>query len=146
MRGMEITLPGGLPRNGVLDRQARFHPLTGWIEQGLIEFRGEFDRPRYVTAVLASALDSIGSQPVDSQRVEDLCVADRQYLMLRLATLLEGEQMWLQVDFRHCHALFDVDVQRGDLGHRVEEFLTFPESRGHDHIQVITGWGVIRLL
>jgi hypothetical protein len=35
--------------------------------------------------------------------------------MLRLAAMLDGEQMWLKADCGHCEALFDVDVRRCDL-------------------------------
>ena len=112
---MEIILPGGLLQNGSVERQASFHPLTGSIEQACIGSAAEFDRPHYVTAVLDSVLDRIGNRPADIRRVADLCVADRQYLMLRLAAMLAGEQMWLKVDCRHCQVLFDVDVQRCDL-------------------------------
>lgn len=115
MHCLEVILPGGLPENGCIERQARFRPLTGRIEQALIEFGRGLDRPGYVTAVLGSALDSIGNQPADAGRVADLCVADRQYLMLRLAAMLDGEQMWLNVGCGHCDALFDVDILRCDL-------------------------------
>ena len=115
MHGIGVLLPGGLPKNGCIERQTRFRPLTGRIEQELIEFGTGFDRPGYVTAVLGSALDSIGNEQVDAARVADLCVADRQYLMLRLAAMLYGEQMWLNVGCSHCDAPFDVDIRRCDL-------------------------------
>ena len=112
---MEVILPGGLPKYGCIERQTRFRPLTGRIEQELIEFGTGLDRAGYVTAVLGSALDSIGNQPADAGCITDLCVADRQYLMLRLGALLDGEQMWLKVGCGHCDAIFDVDVKRADL-------------------------------
>lgn len=115
MHGMEVILPGGLPKNGSLERRARFRPLTGRMEQTLIELKLDLDRPGYVTAVLASALDSIGNQSVNAEMAAELCVADRQFLMLRLASLLDGEQMWLNVYCGHCSAPFDVDIQRCDL-------------------------------
>ncbi len=115
MHGVDIILPGGLLKNGCIERQARFRLLTGRIEQALIELEMGLDRSGYVTAVLGSALDSVGNQPVDARRVADLCVADRQYLMLRLAAMLNGEQMWLKVGCGHCDALFDVDIRRCDL-------------------------------
>ncbi len=115
MNGKDVILPGGLLKNECIERQARFRPLTGRIEQALIEFEMGLGRPGYVTAVLGSALDSIGNQPADAGRVADLCVADRQYLMLRLAAMLDGEQMWLKVGCGHCEALFDVEVRRCDL-------------------------------
>ncbi|MCP4256645.1 MAG: hypothetical protein GY774_03850 [Planctomycetes bacterium] len=113
--GIDVVIPGGLSINGSIERRVRFLPLTGKIEQTLIALGKGLDRPGYVTAVLASVLDSIGRQPVDAGRVADLCVADRQYLMVRLAAILDGEQMWLQVTCAHCDALFDVEVRRCDL-------------------------------
>ncbi len=115
MYGMEFTLPGGLSKNGNIQRRAKFLPLTGRVEQALIEFGMVVNRPEYVTSVLTSVLDCIGDQKVDVECVSDLCVADRQYLMLRLAAILDGEQMWLKVTCAHCDALFDVEVLRCDL-------------------------------
>lgn len=115
MYGVEVILPGGLPKNGCIERQAIFHPLTGRIEQALIECGTGHNRTGYVTAVLCSALESIGKQPVDARLVADLCVVDRQYLMLRLAAMLDGEQMWLKVACGYCDAPFDVEVRRCDL-------------------------------
>ena len=99
MNDVEVTLPGGLAINGCIERQARFRPLTGRIEQALIEPGIALGRVGYVTSVLDSTLDSIGDQPAN---VSDLCVADRQYLMMRLAAMLNGERMWLKVGCRHC--------------------------------------------
>lgn len=115
MNGMEVMLPGGLSKNDNIQRQAKFLPLTGRVEQALIEFGMVVNRPEYVTSVLSSVLDCIGDQKVDAECVSDLCVADRQYLMLRLTAILDGEQMWLKLGCSHCNALFDVDVQRCDL-------------------------------
>jgi hypothetical protein len=115
VQGVEVTLPGGLVKNGGIERQARFRLFNGKIEQELIEFEMGLDQPGYVTRVLGSTLESIGNQPVDETQVADLCVADRQYLMLRLAAMLDGEQMWLKVDCLHCESLFDVNLRRCEL-------------------------------
>ena len=115
MHVMEVILPGGFSNNGSIQRQAKFKPLTGWVEQALIEFDEGLERPNFVTAVLSSVLDSIGDRAADSKCVSELCVADRQYLMLRLAAMLNGEQMWLKVACAHCDAFFDVAVRRCDL-------------------------------
>ncbi len=115
MNVMEVMLPGGLSKNGNIQRRAKFLPFTGRVEQALIEYGIIANRSEYVTSVLSSVLDSIGSQKVDAECVSDLCVADRQYLMLRLAAILDGEQMWLKVTCALCDALFDVDVRRCDL-------------------------------
>ena len=115
MNGVEVRLPGGLLKNGKLHRLAKFQPLTGRVEQQLIDYGNVINRPEYVTIVLSSVLDSIGDQKADEKGVADLCVADRQYLMLRLAAQLDGEQMWLKVGCSHCDAMFDIEVNRCDL-------------------------------
>ena len=43
MRGIEVTLPGGVLKDGRIERQTRFRPLTGRIEQGLIELGIQLD-------------------------------------------------------------------------------------------------------
>ncbi len=115
MHYAEVILPGGMIENGYLERRARFRPLTGRIEQALIEFGVGLDRPGYVTAVLNSTIDCIGDRSATSECIAALCVADRQYLMLRLMAMLSGEQMWLKIDCSHCGAPFDVNVRRCDL-------------------------------
>ena len=77
---MQVQLPGGLVENGQIERRARFHPLTGRIEQSLIESAMCQDRSAYVTAVLSHALDRIGELPADATTVSRLSIADRQYL------------------------------------------------------------------
>ena len=115
MHGMEVNLPGGLANNGNLQRHVKFHPLTGRIEQALLEFDKGLERPEYVTTVLSSVLDRIGEQQADERAVAGLCVADRQYLMIRLAAMLNGENMWLKVNCGYCKEAFDIQVQRCDL-------------------------------
>ncbi len=120
MRGVEVTLPGGLLNGdllngGRIERHSEFRPLTGRLEQELIELETQMDRPGYVTAVLDSVLDNIGNQSADSATAAKLCVADRQYLMLRLAAMLSGDQMWLNVSCGQCDAMLDVDVRRSEL-------------------------------
>lgn len=115
MHGIDIILPGGLFENGRIERHARFRPLTGRIEQTLIESELSVNRSAHVTSILLNFLESIGGKPVNAVRIADLCVPDRQYLMLRLAGLLYGEQMWLNASCRNCESLFDVEVHRSDL-------------------------------
>jgi hypothetical protein len=112
---MEVKLPGGLAREGSLEKRVRFRTLTGRFEQALLEADSGAGRAAYVTKVLSSALDSIGGEPADEEMTSRLCMADRHYLMLRLAAMLHGEHMWLNVMCSGCRALFDVEVCRCDL-------------------------------
>ncbi len=112
---MEVVLPGGLPQNGSIERHARFYALTGKLEQMLIDSDSNGSRIDYVTNLLSGVIQSIGDEPVDKLRVSNLCVADRQYLMLQLGRLLDGEQIWLKLACKKCSELFDVDLRRCDL-------------------------------
>lgn len=141
MNVIEVELPGGVARQGTIHRQAKFRSLTGRIEQALLEFKKTSDRPAYVTAVLDCCLDKIDNETVDAA---ELCVADRQYLMLRLAALLDGEQMWLKVVCGHCKDLFDVDIRRCDLPVKpAAAGYPFARVRLADHLLVVrTATGV----
>jgi len=115
MRGVEVILPGGLPENGYVERRACFRPITGKTELALVELERSAATPFYVSSVLLLVLESIGGRKVDAACVNSLCMADRQFLMLRLAALLGGEQVWLQASCGHCQALFDIEIRRCEL-------------------------------
>ncbi len=132
MRGVEVILPGGLPNNGNLERKVRFRPLTGELEHALIEMAEGSDRPAYVTAVLEAVLDSIGGLPAITSTIENLCVADRQYLMLHLSILLGGEHLWLNATCSHCKEFFDIDIHRDELPIK-------PAGQGYPQVNVKLG-------
>lgn len=115
MLGYEVTLPGGLSKDGKLVNRTTFKPLTGKVEQTFIEYSPDSGRPEFVTNILAAALDKIGSYYANEEIVSELCVADRQYLLLKLATILNGDLMWLKVCCQYCHEYFDVDIRRSEL-------------------------------
>jgi len=112
---VETLLLGGLLTRGGVERRAYFKPLTGQIELALMELDENLSRPLYVSSVLTLVLDSIGDRAVDKEYVMSLCVADGQFLMLRLSAILAGEQQWLKVTCAHCEAFFDVDFHRNEL-------------------------------
>ena len=114
MRGCEVILPGGIVDEHGLERHARFQLLTGRLEKAIAE-ADDHDRASYVSSVLALALDTIGQEAAGLEQVRQLCVADREFLMLQLASLLDGEQLWLKLRCAYCDALFDVDVRRDQL-------------------------------
>ena len=115
MQVYEVTLPGGLLKNGKPTKKAIFKPVTGKLEQTLIDYSLDSNRPEYVTQLLVTALDKIGDFTVNDEIISELCVADRQYLLLKLATILNGNLMWLKVCCQHCHEYFDVDLNRSEL-------------------------------
>lgn len=114
--GAEIALPGGLAYDGVLHRTGILRELTGFVEQSIrLETEAAETRPAKVSRILGEALGSVGGQKADRTTAASLCVADRQYLMIRLAQMLEGDLFWLSAECRHCSAPFDIDVARSAL-------------------------------
>ena len=112
---MHVQLLGGLEIDGRLERSAGFHQLSGKLEQALVELDRDQDRIGFVTEVLSLALDNIGGKPVEREMIDSLCMADRQYLMLKLATLLFGDNVWLEVSCKFCQESFDINIDRSEL-------------------------------
>ncbi len=82
------TLPGGLVIKGLLEKEASFKPLNGHLELRLAETVSlTEDIPSKVTDILFAAVNTIGNTPVDKKMITDLCVPDRQYLMMKLYSL-----------------------------------------------------------
>ena len=115
MLDMEVWLPGGFPTGQGVERRATFRPLTGRLERLLVEVDRRKSRTAYVTELLSASLECIGSRRADPEAVASLCVADRQFLMLRLAAMLGGELVWLQAVCERCHSMFDVSFRRNEL-------------------------------
>ena len=113
---LSVQLPGGLLYDEQIFREAIFRPLCGEVEMALQEAACEQNNiPGYVTTVLARALANVGGIPSDTSVIRRLGIADRRYLMLRLAALLEGDLFWLEAECRDCHKRFDVRVARSEL-------------------------------
>lgn len=111
-----VELPGGILLNGKLRRNATFKPLTGYIEQRIEEIRSsESNAAFYVTRVLMVSLQRVGDESPDYELLNSLSVADRQYLMLHLAAMLEGRYIWLQPKCSNCSATYDVQINRQEL-------------------------------
>lgn len=114
-----MQLPGGLWRQGERRRDFSFRPLTGDVELALadaaIADRGRGSVPQRVTAVLSAALARLGGDAVDPEAVRALPVADRQYLMRRLAAELGMEETWLAASCPRCGAGYDFPVRHGEL-------------------------------
>jgi len=111
-----VQLPGGLVLEGRLERQAVLQPLTGRLEQCLGELADSTENtPRAVSEVLDRALATLGGKPLQPGSSGQFCVADRQFLMVRLALLMEGDQVWIRPLCERCGAPFDVGLQRSAI-------------------------------
>ncbi|MDJ0841882.1 MAG: hypothetical protein QNK37_35595 [Acidobacteriota bacterium] len=109
-------LPGGLWSEGGLRRDYRFKPLNGEVELAVAEAGMEAPTlPARVTAVLAACLAELGGEPASPEQTAALCIADRQYLMRRLAALLGRDTIWQSAACGGCDAVFDFQVTQTQL-------------------------------
>jgi hypothetical protein len=111
-----MLLPGGLWHNGRRHREFGFRPLTGAVELAVSE-ASEYAQtlPEAVTEVLKATLEHIGGLNPDVERVDALCVGDRQFLTTCLATRLGGDEAWFTVDCRVCGERFDFPLRFSEL-------------------------------
>jgi hypothetical protein len=109
-------LPGGILREGELRRGFRFRELDGEMELALAESDEAGEAlPRRVSRVLAAALEHVGGERASVEVVEELCVADRQFLMQRLDRLLGNEATWLTTRCARCQEPFDFPLRWSEL-------------------------------
>jgi hypothetical protein len=111
-----MMLPGGILRDGVRRREFSFRPLTGAVELALAEAAGaDIPLPARVTGVLNATLEQAGGEEPLPATVAELSVADRQYLMGRLAMELGRGEQWLTTVCGRCGERFDFAVNYGEL-------------------------------
>jgi len=119
------ALPGGIADGGARRRGFVFGPPTGELEMRIAEIPVRA-APRAVTALLSGALTEVGGEPATAERVEGLCVADRQYLLCALAIELGQDETWVSVVCAGCGQLFDARVVVSELP--VREAVEYPET------------------
>jgi hypothetical protein len=110
----DASLPGGLLHDGAVLRTVRFRPLTGDLELRLGDaLEGCASLPDAVSELLGTALFDVGGIPANPALASALAVADRQWLMLKLAERVSGPLRWLTA-VCNCGASFDVplDLER----------------------------------
>jgi len=113
---MVVTLPGGLWAHDQLNRNACFASLNGHTELALAELDASHcPTTDFVTRALCLTLSELGDKAPDPGTVESLCVADRQFLMLRLGEMLNGDDVWLRASCSSCDKFFDLHIQRSAL-------------------------------
>lgn len=103
-------MPGGLFVDGNVRREVWLRPLTGHLELRLAELAtAQANSPGKISALLDSAIVRDENCP-EGGLASNLCVADRQYLMLTLARMLGGDQRWLTAQCERCDAPFDIEI------------------------------------
>ena len=102
--------------NGVRLRDWTFRPVSGALELALMAVVEEASNtPQAVTRALYLALDRLAGEVATPERVADLCVADRQFLMRELDRHLGCEGGWFQADCADCGARFDFHIDYAHL-------------------------------
>ena len=131
-------MPGGLWRHGECRRDWSFRTLTGEVELSILEAgRDRRSVPQRVTAVLTAALAELGGAAAQPETVRALSVADRQYLMRRLAVEVGMEESWIRAACPDCGAAFDIPVRHGELPAK-------PAGEGYPFATVETSLGPVR--
>lgn len=103
-----MELPGGLITRGARQRSFAWRPLTGALELALADAAaGAATVPAAVTAVLSTALLTLGGAVLSADDVRALCVVDRQYLLRRLQIYLGRGEGWRQAPCGSCTQRFD---------------------------------------
>ncbi|MFY0568253.1 hypothetical protein ACN28E_31080 [Archangium lansingense] len=134
-----MLLPGGLFRDGALRRHFRFKPVSGELELAIAESaQAGGPLPHRVSLVLGVALEQVGGEPGSPEVAAELCVADRQFLMQRLAILLGMERSWRTVACQGCGRHFDFPLDLLELPVK-------PAVEGFPFAQVETRVGRLRV-
>lgn len=107
-------LPGGVWRDDRLIREFRFREPDGRLDAALAEV-GRGSTSKRVTRILTAALAELGGEPVDEATCARLCVADRQWLVRRLAAHLGLDPRWHHGDCASCGARFDFLIEQSAL-------------------------------
>lgn len=109
-------LPGGIRSGSGLAREARLRPMSSALELLLADSTLQSQPwPSFVSQVLGQAVGSIGDLAFDATRADDLCVGDRDFLMLQVAGRLTGDTFWVTAICPACGEPFDLRLSRSAL-------------------------------
>src|SRR4051812_1975709 len=111
---VEVTLPGGLWRDGACVRQAEVRPLEPLEERELAEARRELAPAQLATRLLAAAVVSVGAVRTDPRA---LSVGDREALLLHVRRLTIGERLpcVLTCPMDDCGDQLELELDVADL-------------------------------
>ncbi len=112
----QIELPGGLFVGDKIYRQAQFMPMTGHLEAQIADLtRKNLPDLLRITQTLGCVVGLGPDQKTDPVLARQLCMGDRQYLMLCLAALMGGDTVWFHPECAQCGNLFDIQVNRSKI-------------------------------
>jgi hypothetical protein len=114
----DFTLPGGiLDASGQCYRDGRLRPLTGSDEDWLYSLAPATRHAGLVTELLARCVICIGPCRITHALVRDLCIGDRDYLVLKLREATFGARLLHVLHCTHasCGAKLDLDLVIADF-------------------------------
>jgi len=90
--------------------------MTGAIELAIIEaLEAAASWPARITAILVTTLDSIAGVKPIAERVSNLAIGDRQFLLSRLGSVLSEHPFWQSCDCLACGQRLTVAFRYPDL-------------------------------
>jgi hypothetical protein len=139
-----MLLPGGLLRGGELRRRVRLREPDGELELLIAEAprrAGSFHDG--VSRVLTALVDEVDGESLGYESAQDLCVADRQFLMHRATTMLGMAHHWVTTSCAQCNTKFELEVDFealpvGEAGPGFP-FVTVDTTAGPLQLRVPTG-------
>lgn len=140
MRGL---LPGGVWTGDERRHEFAFHPVTGALEQLVLERADGTGRPFEVTRILLASLASLAGSPPNKAAIRELSIGDRSFLMRQLAIHLGRDTQWLTAGCARCGERFDFQITASTLPVKVAgdgyPFATAETSLGCCRFRVPTG-------
>jgi len=106
-----MLLPGGLLRGGELRRRVRMREPDGALELMITEASrraGSFYDS--ISCVLGALVGDLEGEAFGYEAAQELCIADRQFLMHRATALLGMAHRWISTVCEGCHTRFDLEV------------------------------------
>jgi hypothetical protein len=116
MEAVEINLPCGVPVGEQWCRSASVRPVTGRIEEFLLQEGRLLPAAMRITHLLTRCLERLGPvAPVPADFVRQLSVGDRDALLLHLRRLTFGERLSCLLACPLCGKKMDLDLQIEEL-------------------------------
>ncbi len=109
-----VSLPGGLAEAGQWLREAEVRPLTGREEDWLVH-NPNAPSALSVTRLLSGCLARVGERAATVERIRQMLVGDRDFLMLNLRRLTMGEDFHAVVACPACGKNMDVNFKATDV-------------------------------
>ncbi len=117
--GGVVRLPAGyVDADGAMHREVDLAQLTGREEEYLASVPPGYPAATVITELLASCVRKIGSLPaVDTALIRNLLVSDREYLILRLWQITNGDKLRVMLSCRSedCGKDMEIDFSLADI-------------------------------